>query len=188
LPEQSEDITRLLAAVSSGDRAAEEALVPIVYRQLRQIAAHYMRREAAGHTLQTTALVNEAYVKLVRPPAADWQNRTHFFAVAANIMRRILVDHARSRNSLKRGSGARSNVEIADLPALAIDDADRILALDAALSRLGAVAARQARIVELRYFAGMTVEETATALDVSPRTVKREWQLARAWLYGELTS
>jgi len=188
LPSQSDDITRLLAAASKGDRAAEETLIPIVYKQLRHIAAHYMRRESPGHTLQTTALVNEAYLKLVRPPAADWQNRTHFFAVAANIMRRILVDHARARNSVKRGRGARSDIEIADLPALSIGDADRILALDDALSRLGTVASRQARIVELRYFAGMTVEETATALAVSPRTVKREWQLARAWLYGELNS
>ena len=184
----AQDITLLLEAVSRGDKSAEAALIPIVYTQLRQIAAHYLRREAQGHTLQTTDLVHEAYLRLLKPTTPDWQNRTHFFAVAATVMRRVLVDHARAKKSDKRGGGAPQSGELDDVAAPAIDDADRILALDDALSRLSVLAQRQSRIVELRYFAGMTVEETATAMDLSPRTVKREWQLAKAWLYGELRS
>lgn len=188
MPTQSDDITLLLEAVSKGDKAAEAALISVVYKQLRKIASHYMRREVQGHTLQTTDLVHEAYLKLVRPGAVDWQNRNHFFAVAATVMRRILVDYARARNSDKRSAGDRAAVDLTDLPAVDVQDADQIVALDEALSRLSLLAERQSRIVELRYFAGMTVEETASVLALSPSTVKREWQLAKAWLYGELNS
>jgi RNA polymerase sigma factor (TIGR02999 family) len=144
-----------------------------------------MRGEAAGHTLQTTAVVHEAYLRLAGPGRIDWQSRTHFFAVAATVMRRVLVDYARAQRAGKRGG----NVSIASLeiePAAIPTDTDRIMALDAALERLAALDPRQCRIVELRYFAGLTLEETAETLSVSSRTVKRDWQLARAWLLDQL--
>lgn len=183
------EVTRLLRAVADGDHSAEDRLIPLVYGELRRLAGRYMRGEAPGHTLQATALVHEAYLRLVRSSVSDWQNRSHFFAVAATIMRRILVDSARARRADKRGGPHEWRAETLQEPAsLLIHDAERVLAIDSALERLAALDGRQCKIVELRYFAGMTVEEVAHALDISPRTVKREWQLARAWLYGELSA
>jgi RNA polymerase sigma factor (TIGR02999 family) len=181
----AQEVGELLDLIASGDKEAAQALVPLVYEELRRIAARLMRSEAPNHTLQTTALVHEAYLRLVQPQDGAWTDRAHFFAVAATVMRRILVDHARARKAHKRGGTAPLPLELFD-PAVSLEDPDRILAIDAALSRLAAIDERQCRIVELRVFAGMTVDETATALDISSRTVKREWQLAKAWLYGEL--
>lgn len=183
------EITRLLRHVASGDKSAEDRLIPLVYCELQRIASRYMRREGVGHTLQTTALVHEAYLRIVRPGPAEWQSRAHFFAVAATVMRRILVDYARAREAEKRGGGAVDmGPEMLDGVAALGGDSEQVLALDAALDRLTALDGRQSRIVELRFFTGLTIDETADVLNVSPRTVKREWQLAKAWLYGELMS
>ena len=179
------DVGELLDLIAKGDKDAARALVPLVYEELRRIAANLMRGESPNHTLQTTALVHEAYLRLAQPQGTVWKDRAHFFAVAAKVMRQILVDHARARKADKRGGTAPLPLEYLD-PAMNLEDPDRVLAIDAALSRLAALDERQCRIVELRVFAGMTVDETATALEISSRTVKREWQLARAWLYGEL--
>lgn len=181
------DVTRLLGELAKGNREAEATLIPLVYDELRRIARALMRGEARRETLQTTVLVHEAYLRLTGGQSVEWESRTHFLAVAAKVMRRILVDHARARNSEKRGGGA--VVFAADFPLRDPQTLDPglLLALDSALERLAALDPRQSQIVEMRFFAGMTVEETAHALDVSPRTVKREWQMARAWLYGELT-
>lgn len=180
------DITRLLKALADGDHSAETELIPLVYDELRRLAGRYMRREAAGHTLQTTALVHEAYLRLVRPSKGSWENRSHFYGVAATVMRHILVDHARARSSGKRQENAAINIDFELAPEWG--DASRLIALDEALERLGRLDERQCRIVELRFFAGMTVDETADVLGMSPRSVKRHWQLARAWLYGELSA
>jgi RNA polymerase sigma factor (TIGR02999 family) len=182
-------VTQLLRELANGNREAEAALVPLVYNELRRIARALLRGEAHRRTLQTTALVHEAYMRLTRNGAVAWADRTHFLAVAATVMRRVLVDHARARNSDKRGGGAVIQGGDFLVGSIAVtDDSDRILALDQALDRLAHMDPRQCRIVEMRFFAGMTVEETAHALDISPRTVKREWQMAKAWLYGELSS
>ena len=180
------DVSRLLAAWSKQDAAARDALVPIVYEELRRLAHHYMRGEHAGHTLQTTALVNEAYLRLVDLERIEWRGRGHFFAIAATLMRRILVDHARDRGRDKRGGGVvlTSLGDKAIAPASNID----ILALDEVLDRLGAMDSQQASIVELRFFAGLTIEETADALGISPATVKRDWTWAKAWLFQQLAS
>ncbi len=180
-----ENITQLLAAWSSGDRTAADALLPAVYQELHAQAERAMRREGQGHTLQTTALVHEAYLRLVDQRRANWQNRAQFFGVAAQMMRRVLVDHARERLAAKRGGGV-SHVSLSGVGAAADDDRADLVALDDALSRLAALDPAQARIVELRYFAGLTIEETAEAAGVSPATVKREWAVARAWLAREL--
>jgi RNA polymerase sigma factor (TIGR02999 family) len=183
------DVTGLLRAWGAGDEAALEALLPVVYAELRRQADRAMRRESAGHTLQTTALVHEAYLRLVDQGRAEWQNRAQFFGVAAQLMRRILVDHARGRLADKRGGGAqRITLGHADVAApTARDDEVDLLALHEALTRLAAMDPRQARVVELRYFGGLTIEETAAALDISVATVKREWAVARAWLRRELS-
>ena len=162
-----------------------DALIPIVYEELRRLAHHYMRGERAGHTLQTTALVNEAYMRLAGIEQIEWRNRGHFFAMAATVMRRVLVDHARERGRDKRGGGLvfTTLTEHAITSSPAID----VLALDEALDRLADLDPQQARIVELRYFTGLTIEETADALDVSPATVKRDWTWAKAWLYQRLS-
>lgn len=180
------DVTRLLREMADGQTEAEAQLIPLVYRELHRIAHYLMRGEGDRLTLQTTALVHEAYLRLVRPAAA-WEDRGHFFRVAATVMRRILVDHARARQAEKRGGGVVKDggPEPLDLSA-SPDNAARILAVDEALTRLAAVDERQARIVELRFFIGMTIEETAELLELSPRTIKREWQFARAWLAREL--
>jgi len=182
-------VTDLLRRWGRGDHEALDRLMPLVYQELHRMASRYMTGERAGHTLQGTALVHEAYVRLVDQRLVDWQNRAQFFGLAAQAMRRILVDHARSRGRAKRGSGApRAVMETVDAVAapesVAVEDA---IAIDVALSRLQAIDPGQAQIVELRFFGGLTVEETAEVLSLSPRTVKREWALARAWLHRELT-
>jgi len=171
-------------AWSAHDPRARDALIPLVHEELRRLAHRYMRGERAGHTLQTTALVNEAYMRLVDVERIEWRDRGHFFAMAATLMRRILVDHARDRHRDKRGGG----VVLTSLgdKAIAASPSLDVLALDEALARLSDMDPQQARIVELRFFAGMTIEETADALDISPATVKRDWTWAKAWLHHQL--
>lgn len=180
-------VTALLRAWTAGDDAALDALVPVVYTELRRQAARAMRRESTGHTLSPTALVHEAYVRLVQAERVPWQNRAQFFGVAARLMRRVLVDHARARHAAKRGGHDRQ-ISLADVGQAEEDgtDAADVLAVHDALQRLAALDPEQARLVELRYFGGLTIEETATVLSVSPATVKREWVIARAWLRREL--
>ena len=175
----------LLNRASRGDRQSLAELMPVVYQELRRLAAHYMRRERPGQTIQATALVHEAYLRLLKDRQDRWQNRSHFCAIAANAMRQILVERARARGALKRG-GAQPKVTLDEgLVGGGSPNVD-LLALDEALERLAALDAQQARIIELRYFGGLTVDETAAALDVSPATVKRHWTVARAWLAREL--
>ncbi len=174
---------RLLTRVTQGDARAASQLMPLVYDELRRLAASYMRRERPGQTLQATALVHEAYVRLIRPGDQPWSGRTHFLAIAALSMRQVLVDRARRRGAVKRGGAdQRITLDEAMLAAPAPDAGIDLVALDAALTRLAELDALQARIVELRYFGGLTVEETAAAVDLSPATVKRHWTLARAFL------
>jgi len=180
------DVSTLLRAWSDGDQRALAELTPIVYGELRRLARRYMKRERAGHSLQTTALVNEAYMRLVDYKRMHWQNRAHFFAVSAQAMRRILVDHARRRN-VKRGGGA-EHVPLDDAAVICSDRSHDFVFLDDALNALAELAPRKAQVVELRFFGGLTVDETAEVLRVSPITVMREWKTARAWLYRELTS
>jgi RNA polymerase sigma-70 factor (ECF subfamily) len=178
-------VSRLLQAWGNGDRAALDRLTPIVYEELRRLARRYMRGERPGHSLQTTALVNEAYMRLVDYKGMQWQNRAHFFAVSAQLMRRILVEHAR-RHNLKRGGG----VQHVSLDETAIVGGDRtadLVALDDAIDALARLDARKAQVVEMRFFGGLSVEETAAVLKVSPVTVMRDWNTAKAWLYRELT-
>jgi RNA polymerase sigma factor (TIGR02999 family) len=180
----SPDVTQLLLAWSDGDREALERLTPLVYRELKKLAESYLRRERAGHTLQPTALAHEAYIKLIDQQNVHWQNRAHFFGIAAQAMRRILVDHARSRLAGKRGGGAVVSLD----EAVDVSDqrAGQLLALDEALKTLAELDPQQSRVVELKYFGGMTLEETAEALGISRATVIREWRMAKAWLYDEL--
>jgi RNA polymerase sigma-70 factor (ECF subfamily) len=182
-----EEVTGLLRAWSDGDQLALEKLIPLVYAELHRLAKRYMGHEHAGHSLQTSALVNEAYLRLVDAHGVRWQNRAHFFAVSAQIMRRILVDFARARQNLKRGGGALQVTLDEGLVASPEDGAD-LLALDEALGRLAVLSSRQSQVVELRYFGGLTGEEVAEVLKLSPRTVRHDWSLARAWLYRELSS
>jgi RNA polymerase sigma factor (TIGR02999 family) len=174
-----------LLAWCSGDRAALERLVPLVYAELRRRAHRQMRGERPGHTLQTTALVNETYLRLVDSKKVRWQNRAHFFAVCAQLMRRILVDHARAQRSLKRGGNA-VHVALDDTPVGSPPPDADLLALDEALTRLAVIDIRKSQVVELRHFGGLSVEETAEALDVSPDTVMRDWKVAKLWLLREL--
>jgi RNA polymerase sigma factor (TIGR02999 family) len=178
------EITTLLLAWSAGDDTARGRLIDAVYDELRRLARGHLRRERENHSLAPTALVHEAYLKLIDQRHTKWQNRAQFFAIAARIMRRILVDHARSRGAAKRGSPATVVLDGVDLAAPGVDL--DVLALDAAMDKLARIDERQSRLVELRFFAGLTVEETAAALDVAPITVKRDWALARAWLFREL--
>jgi RNA polymerase sigma-70 factor, ECF subfamily len=180
-------ITSLLFQVKQGDRSAESRLAGLVYSDLRRVAHKLMSHERPDHTLNPTALVNEAYMRLLGQYDRDWNNRAHFFCVAAQMMRRILVDHARSRNAAKRGSNL-LQVDFDDARLLAEDRSEEILALDQVLDRLSSQDPRQAKIVELRFFAGLTEEEIAEFLGISSRTVKREWSFAKAWLKRELTS
>lgn len=179
------EVTQLLLAWSDGDRGALEKLAPLVYEELRRLARRYMAGERAGHTLQTTALVNEAYLRLIDGSQVRWQNRAHFFAVSAQSMRRILVDFARAKRNLKRGGGA-EQVSLDEALVVSPERGADLLALDEALERLAALNPRQGRVVELRYFGGLSEEEVAEVLRVSPRTVRSDWSLARAWLYREL--
>ena len=181
----SQNITHLLKEWSNGDERALNELTPLVYEELRQQAARYMRKERAGHSLQATALINEAYLRLIDVKNVQWQNRAHFFAIAANLMRRILVDHARKRDAEKRG-GSQVLLTLDDAFAGQKPSDVDLLAIDQALTKLAALDSQQARVVELRFFSGLTVEETATALNVSARSVKRDWSVARAWLRREI--
>jgi RNA polymerase sigma factor (TIGR02999 family) len=181
----SGDVTQLLQALRAGDREAESQLLDVVYGELHRIAARFMHRERPDHTLQATALIHEAYVRLIDQRDKDWQNRAHFYGVAAQVMRRILVDYARRHRTQKRG-GVQHKVSLEDALSLTHGQSEELLALDEALSRLAQFDPRQSRVVELRYFGGLNEEETAQALGISSRTVKREWSVAKAWLYGEL--
>jgi len=186
MPQSSENVTQLLVDWSKGNKEALDRLVPIVYEELRRQASRYLRRERAGHTLQTTALIHEAYLRLVDQRNVHWQNRAHFFGIAAQLMRRILVDHARTRKRAKRG-GSNIRVSLDEATALATSRELDIVALDEALERLGEIDSQQSRIVELRFFSGLNVEETAEVLKISPATVKREWRIAKAWLHREIS-
>lgn len=184
-PTGTEQLTRLLGEAVRGDANAAQELLPLVYQQLRELARHRMADERAGHTLQATALVHEAYLKLVGNRQVPWSGRAHFFAAAAEAMRRILVDHARAHRGPKRGNGRRRMpLNVVDLAAP--DQFAEILSLDDALSRLEAVSADLAQVVRLRFYAGLSVEETAEVIGVVPRTVERRWAAARAWLFREL--
>jgi RNA polymerase sigma factor (TIGR02999 family) len=185
-PGSTQSVTDLLQAWASGDQTALDELLPLVYDDLRRQARRYMRAQPAGHTLQTTALVHEAYLRLVGQSSVEWNGRAHFFGVAAKAMRSILVDHARARSAAKRGGSARA-ITLDDArgmagPEVSVD----VLALDQALKRLAEVDARKSRLVELRYFGGLGIDEAAAVLSISPATVKREWTTARAWLRREL--
>ncbi len=179
------DITQMLRAWGDGDLEARDKLMPVVYEELRKAAHYYMARERRGHTLQTTALVNEVYVRLAKAREMRWQDRAHFFAVAAQMMRRILTDYARSRQYAKRGGGAQP-VSLDQAPKVPSGPPSDVLALDDALNRLAAQDDRKSQVVELRYFGGLSVVETAEVLKVSPETVMRDWKLAKAWILREL--
>jgi RNA polymerase sigma factor (TIGR02999 family) len=181
----SQEVSQLLRAWSDGDQAALDKLVPLVYAELRRMARQYMDRQRVGHTLQTTALIHEAYLRLVDQQAIPWQNRAHFFGVAAKAMRCILVDYARSRRAVKRG-GAFHLASLDEAVVLSAERVAELVALDDALESLAAFDLRKSRVVELRYFGGLTVEETAQVLHVSPETVARDWRLARTWLLREI--
>ena len=178
------EVTLLLRAMKGGDASAAEKLLPLVYTELHRLARHYMRRERADHTLQPTALINEAYLRLARDNI-DWQSRQHFVGVAAHVMRRVLVDHARAHNAEMRG-GELQRVELDEGLAVSRERSDEVLALHDALNRLEELNPRQARVVELRYFAGLSVEEVAAITDMSARSVKRDWAIARLWLFQEI--
>jgi RNA polymerase sigma-70 factor, ECF subfamily len=180
---KTDHVTELLIEWRQGDDAAIERLTPLVYDEIRRIAHRFMQRERAGHTLQTTALVNEAYVRLLGQQNVDWNSRSHFFAVAAQVMRHVLVDHARRRNYLKRG-GAQQQVPIDDVVLMSNERASELIALDEALDQLAQIDHRKARVVALRYFGGLSLEETASVLEISPMTVRREWRAAKAWLFN----
>jgi RNA polymerase sigma factor (TIGR02999 family) len=179
------DVTTLLANWRKGDRSALDELTPLVYRELRRLAASYMKRERSDHTLQTTALVHEAFLRMVGGVEVDWENRAHFFGVAAQIVRRVLVEHARAAKTAKRGSGA-VDLSINEEVDAAGGRTPQLLELDDALNSLAKIDERQARVVELRFFAGLDVDETAEVMAISRATVKREWASAKAWLYREL--
>lgn len=180
------NITELLVGYGRGDKESLDQLMPIVYDELRRQAARYLRRERPGNTLQTTALIHEAYVRLVDQRNVQWQNRAHFFGIAAQLMRRILVDHARTKKRAKRG-GSDIRVSLGDATvAVKGQDLD-VVALDEALERLAQIDAQQSRVVELRFFSGLTVEETAEVMGISNATVKRDWSMAKAWLHRELS-
>lgn len=178
-------VTALLNKAALGDSGAAAQVVPLIYEELRRLAARYMAGEKAGHTLQTTALVHEAYLRLVDRRQTTWQNRIHFFGAAAGVMRRILVDHARARLAEKRGGGA-AHLSLEEALVFSDDQSEELVRLDEALERLRQLDPRQSRVVELRFFAGLSVEETSSILGVSPKTVKRDWSVARAWLHREL--
>jgi RNA polymerase sigma factor (TIGR02999 family) len=180
------DLTRLLHAWAAGDEAALEQLMPLVYDELHGLARHYMAGEQPGQTLQTTALVHEVYLRLLDVKNVNWQDRAHFYALCARLMRRILVDCARTRSYQKRGGGA-AHVELEQAATVSAAAGDELLAVDQALQQLAALDSRKGQVVELRFFGGLTVEETALALEVSPETVLRDWRLAKAWLMRELS-
>ena len=181
------EVTGLLAELRSGNKEALAKLIPLVYDELHRLAEHYMRNERVGHTLQPTALINEAYLRLASAEKANWQHRAHFVAVAAGTMRRVLIDHARKQKAAKRG-GKQAALPLEDSPEfLSEERSEELIALDEALTRLQELDSRQSQVVELRFFGGLTVEETAEVLGISPKTVKRDWAVARAWLHGEMS-
>jgi len=179
--ESSNGVTQLLARWSRGDAVARDALIPLVYDELHRLARHFLARQRPGHTLQSTALVHEAYLRLVGPSPVRFEDRAHFFAVAARVMRHILVDHARSRSAARRG-GNNFTMVLDETIAVPAEREVNVVALDDALNRLAALDARQATIVEMRFFGGLSIEETATALELSPSTVKRDWIVAKTWI------
>ena len=180
------NVTQLLIGWGKGDKDALDQLIPIVYDELRRQAARYLRRERVGHTLQTTALIHEAYLRLIDQKNVQWQNRAQFFGIAAQLMRRILVDHARTKKRAKRG-GSDIRVSLSDAEASVKDKELDVVALSEALDMLEQIDEQQSKIVELRFFSGLTVEETAAVLDISPATVKRDWSMAKAWLHREIS-
>jgi RNA polymerase sigma-70 factor, ECF subfamily len=182
---EAQEVTLLLSALSRGEQDAAGKLIPVVYDELRRLAAAYMRRERVDHTLQATALVHEAYLKLIGQRAVNWQSRAHFFGVAAQLMRRILIDHARGHLRVKRG-GEQKKVSLDEAFVLSPQQSAELVAVDESLERLAKLDNRQARVVELRFFGGLSVEEAAEVLGVSPKTVKRDWSVAKAWLYADL--
>jgi RNA polymerase sigma-70 factor (ECF subfamily) len=184
--EPPSEVTRLLYGWRDGDRAALDALLPLVYEELRRLAHAHLRKERPDHTLQSAALVNEAYLRLIGLHSPRWESRTHFFAIAARLMRQILVDYARRRGTAKRGAGV-AKVTLNDALQVSPRTVVDIVALDDALTALAAFDARQSRVVELRFFGGLTLEEISTALDIAPATVQREWTAARAWLHREMS-
>ena len=186
MSDSDHDVTVLLREWSEGSQQALTDLLPIIYDELRRVAHQYLHREHTDQTLQTTALVHEAYLKLIDQRSVNWQNRAHFFAIAAQAMRRILIDNARRRTAGKRGKGEKISLE--DVATVSTQKPQSLLALDEALRELEKIDPQQSRIIELRYFGGLTIEEAATAMDISPATVKREWAMARAWLYKALTT
>jgi RNA polymerase sigma-70 factor, ECF subfamily len=193
MPRESSEITALLKAWGSGDAAALDQLTPLVYEELRRLARRYMRNERAGNTLQTTALVNEAYLRLVDAKRVGWQDRVHFFAVSAQMMRRILVDAARARNSAKRGGQVKRvnhsrAFNLDEIPDVSTGRDRELVAIDDGLKTLAEMDPRKARVIELRFFGGLSVEKTAEVLKISPQSVMRDWKLAKAWLTRELTS
>ncbi len=179
-------VTQLLKAMRAGDAGAAESLLPLVYKELHRLAKSYMRRERQDHTLQATALINEAYLRLARDDV-DWKNREHFIGLAAHVMRRVLVDYARAHKAEVRGGGLQ-RVELEEGLAISAERTEEVLLLDDALGRLSEVNPRQARVVELRYFGGLSVEQIASVLGIAPRSVKRDWSVARIWLFKELRS
>ena len=183
----TEAVTQLLIDWSNGDQAALDRLMPVVYDELRRLASNYLRRERVGHTLQPTALVNEAYLRLVDQRKAKWQNRAQFFGVAAQLMRRILVDHARVRQAQKRGGSDQQQLSLSHADRIAEHPEIDLLALHEALNQLAVIDPQQARVVELKFFGGLTIEETAEVIGISHATVERDWTMARAWLRRELT-
>lgn len=187
IPSQ-QDLTRLLVRLTDGDRGVLDELLPLIYSELRKLASNYLRRERSGHTLQATALVHEAYLRLVDQNQVQWQNRAHFFGVAAQMMRRILVDHARSHDADKRGGEFQKLSLDENLEVSGGDQDLNLVALDDALNRLAELDPQKSKIVELRFFGGLSVEETAEVLNVSAPTVKRQWRMAKAWLYGQVSS
>jgi RNA polymerase sigma factor (TIGR02999 family) len=182
----SHSVTQLLEQWNRGDREALDKLMPLIYEELRKMARRYMGQQNPGHTLQTTAVIHEAYLRMIKQKEKHFQNRAHFFAVAAQAMRHILVDYARARQTAKRGAAARP-ISLEEAALVTEERAGELVALDEALKELERLSKRQSRVVELRYFGGLTVEETATVLEVSPDTVMRDWSMAKAWLYRALS-
>ncbi|MGI8989080.1 MAG: sigma-70 family RNA polymerase sigma factor [Bryobacteraceae bacterium] len=188
MPEAGDDVTRLLVQLRAGNQGVADQLVPLIYAELRRIAGSQMARERSGHTLQATAVVHEAYMRLAGEQDIEWQNRAHFFAIAAKTMRRVLLDYARQRRAGKRGGEAARKVDLDAELLIGDDRIEDVVALDEVLARLSEMDPEQGRVVELRFFAGLNVDETAEVMGISPRTVKREWRLAKAWLQLELAA
>jgi RNA polymerase sigma factor (TIGR02999 family) len=186
MPEPDGTVTLLLTQVRDGNQEAANRLIPLIYKELRQMAGACMRGERPGHTLQATALVNEAYMRMVGGHPVEWQNRAHFFAIAAHTMREVLLDYARRARAAKRGGHDAQRVELDEEFSSAPDKLEEVIAIDEALERLAQIDARQSRIVELRFFAGLNVEEAGEVMGVSPKTIKREWRSAKAWLHREM--